>query len=105
MPRVRRAPAALHDRCARSGLLRSHARWHTARALLYAVPVTIAAGYATTSVTAVQVAASVVPVVAAAALWSVPRRTRAGHGRAGACSPRCTRTTRWRPSVPSARAS
>ncbi|MGW0774051.1 TIGR04222 domain-containing membrane protein [Streptomyces sp. NPDC002835] len=79
VPRVRRALAALHDRCARSGLLRSHARWHTARALLYAVPVTIAAGYATTSVTAVQVAASVVPVVAAAALWSVPRRTRAGR--------------------------
>lgn len=79
VPRVRRALAALRDRCARSGLLRSHVRWHSARALLYAVPVTISAGCAATSVTAPQLAASAVPVAAAAALWFVPQQTRAGR--------------------------
>ncbi|MEW2631366.1 TIGR04222 domain-containing membrane protein [Streptomyces sp. NPDC048389] len=79
VPRVRRALAALHDRCARSGLLRTPFRWRTARTLLYAVPVTIAVGYVAAPVTAAQVAASAVPVAAAAVLWFVPRRTRAGR--------------------------
>ncbi|GGW25816.1 TIGR04222 domain-containing membrane protein [Streptomyces xantholiticus] len=79
VPRVRRALAALCDRCAQSGLLRSHGRWYTARALLYAVPVTIAVGCMATPVAAPQLAASAVPVAAAAGLWFVPRQTRAGR--------------------------
>ncbi|MFJ8078304.1 TIGR04222 domain-containing membrane protein [Streptomyces sp. NPDC096176] len=83
VPRVRRALDALRKRSAEAGLLRPDSRWRAARALLCAVPVTIAAGLLvapmTASTTPAQPAVSALPVAAAAALWFIPRQTPAGR--------------------------
>ncbi|NUK03534.1 TIGR04222 domain-containing membrane protein [Streptomyces lunaelactis] len=80
-PRVQRALDALRDELASAGLLRRDGRWRSARALLYAVPLTITAGLLVTPMTApntpLQFAVSAVPVAVAAALGCLRRRTRA----------------------------
>lgn len=82
-PRVQRALDALRDELAGAGLLHSNRRWRTAHTLLYAVPLTITAGLLVApmaaSNTPLQLAVSAVPVALAAALWCVPRRTRAAR--------------------------
>ncbi|MFF8841638.1 TIGR04222 domain-containing membrane protein [Streptomyces sp. NPDC015127] len=79
VPRVQRALDALHDQCAAQGLLRPGGRWRAARALLCAVPVTVATGLVATPGSLVGTAAAAVPVAGAAALWFVPRQTPAAR--------------------------
>ncbi|MFP1625018.1 TIGR04222 domain-containing membrane protein [Streptomyces sp. 5K101] len=80
VPRVQRALDGLHDQCAAQGLLRPGRRWHAARALLCAVPLTILAGLVVTPDSpATQTAAAAVPVAGAVALWFVPRQTPAAR--------------------------
>ncbi|MFF3325338.1 TIGR04222 domain-containing membrane protein [Streptomyces sp. NPDC002889] len=81
--RVQKALNSLRDECAAAGLLRTNARWRMSRILLCAVPVTITAGLLLTPATAtdppLKLGISAVPVVVAAALWAVPRQTRAAR--------------------------
>ncbi|MEU0394581.1 TIGR04222 domain-containing membrane protein [Streptomyces sp. NPDC006208] len=83
VPRVQKALDALRDECAAAGLLRANARWRAARVLLCAVPLTIVAGLLVRPMTApntpLQLAISTVPLAVAAALWAIPRRTRAAR--------------------------
>ncbi|MEW2553610.1 TIGR04222 domain-containing membrane protein [Streptomyces zhihengii] len=81
-PRVRRALDALRDGCARAGLLRANRRWRTARGLLYAVPVTVAAGLLlhrpAVPDAPLRVGVAALTLAAAGALWRVRRQTPAG---------------------------
>lgn len=80
VPRVRRALDALHDRTAKAGLLRPARHRRAARVLLCAVPATIGAGLLLAPASAEPwFAVRSLPVVAAAALWFVPRHTPAGR--------------------------
>ncbi|MFI2372700.1 TIGR04222 domain-containing membrane protein [Streptomyces sp. NPDC018833] len=79
VPRVQRALEALREECAAEGLLLPARRWRTARALLCAVPLTVATGLVVTPGSLPQTMASAVPVAGAVALWFVPRQTPAAR--------------------------
>ncbi|NWF26536.1 TIGR04222 domain-containing membrane protein [Streptomyces sp. PKU-EA00015] len=79
VPRVQRALDGLRDQCAAQGLLRPRRRWHAARALLVAVPVTVLAGLMVTTGSPAATAAAAAPVAGAVALWFVPRQTPAAR--------------------------
>ncbi|MGW2558599.1 TIGR04222 domain-containing membrane protein [Streptomyces sp. NPDC001514] len=79
---VQRAIDDVEDEPARLGLLRTRGRWRTARALLVAVPATMAAGLSTAPPplwAPAQWGIAALPVLGAAGLWCVPRRTRSGR--------------------------
>ncbi|MGW1881512.1 TIGR04222 domain-containing membrane protein [Streptomyces sp. NPDC001970] len=82
-PPVRHALDAVRDEVWVEGLVRSNGRWRTARVLLAAVPLTVAAGLLMTRLgapdTPRELVVPVLVVLPAAALWCVPRRTRAGR--------------------------
>ncbi|MGW3241402.1 TIGR04222 domain-containing membrane protein [Streptomyces sp. NPDC001070] len=80
---VRREMDALRERMAEAGLIRRNRRWRTARVLLCAAVLTVVWELMSSPLMAwnspFQMAVSAVPVAAAVALWTVPRRTRAAR--------------------------
>ncbi|MFD5328172.1 TIGR04222 domain-containing membrane protein [Streptomyces sp. NPDC127092] len=78
-PKARQALDALSAELARTGLLRSPGRHRTARVLLVCVPLTVAAGLVATGASGPALALGALPVLAAAALLTVPPTTRAAR--------------------------
>ncbi|MCX2185333.1 TIGR04222 domain-containing membrane protein [Streptomyces sp. SKN60] len=78
-PKARQALDALRAELGRTGLLRPPGRHRAARVLLVCVPLTVGAGLAAASPSALGLALGAVPVLAALALLCVPPTTRAAR--------------------------
>ncbi|MFD9792224.1 TIGR04222 domain-containing membrane protein [Streptomyces sp. NPDC059070] len=78
-PRVRQAVDNLVDGLAADGVLRRPRRWKAAQPLLAGVPLTLVVGVPVSPPTAPQLVPVAALLLAATALFCLPRRTRAGH--------------------------